>query len=131
MTDVLLDTAATHDADGTNHDAASWGDGSATKPHEVVLAPAPRSGGRQAYDAYFRGELLLVSQSPEFDACRLLQADGYSGHLQTRRAGAAKAAMRMTIEAGALLTVSDAATGVRIVKWRPFQNSTADNTADG
>ena len=128
----FLDTAAIHDINGADlPDHATWGDGTVTQPHEILLSAAPCTGGRQTYRIHFRGELLLVSWDPGFDACRRLLADGYAGHLQTRWAGAKHAAMRMTIAAGAMRATYDGASGVRIVKWRPFQHLAVEDPAGG
>ena len=120
MTETI-DAARQNDCAGTP--PAVWGDGTPARPHEVVLTPAKRKGGRQAYAVHFRGELLIVSVDPEFDACRRLLADGFAGHLVTRWAGAAHVALPLTIEQGALLATFDGTTGVRIGKWRPFEMS--------
>jgi hypothetical protein len=75
----------------------------------------------QRYRVNYAGNLLVdSSRYPEFDACRALLALGLTGKVEVWRHGAAFPAMRIDIERGARLTISETEDhGPRLVRWRP------------
>src|SRR5262249_19561807 len=70
--------------------------------------------------------LVASSRDPEFDAARVLLAEGVTGRLEIWRASATHAAMYLDIEKAAGLTVEETATkGPRMVKWVPSSYGSA------
>ena len=77
-------------------------------------------GGR--FTVQLGGEVLLTSaRDPEHEACRELLARGIRGRLETFVGG--KHSMTFDIETAAASSVSDgAASPLRLMKWRPFDD---------
>ena len=76
------------------------------------------------------GVLIKSSHSPEFEACRALLAEGITGRLEVWRKGAAFPAMRLDIERGAGLTVSEGVkSGPKIRPWQPYDGSAGSDRA--
>jgi len=63
--------------------------------------------------------LVARSRDPEFDAARVLLAEGATGRLEIWRASATDAAMYLDIEAAGLTVEETTTKGPRLVKWRP------------
>ena len=74
------------------------------------------------YRVHHAGAVLIPSsRNPEFDACRLLLANGIVGQLVVWHLGAEFASMRIDITRGAGLTVEDSdCVGPRFALWRPL-----------
>jgi hypothetical protein len=107
----------------TTTSPAAWGDGTADRPHEIILSRDGMKGDRCGYTVHFRGEPLGRWTDPEFSACRALLAAGYTGRLETRWKGEKFAAMRMDIEKASKLCTRETPTdGPRIVKYVPFKD---------
>lgn len=75
--------------------------------------------------------LIESSRNPEFDACRALLAEGITGILEIWRYGKSHCDMRLDIEKGALMTVSETNDGgLAFRKWRPFQAEVPSDTEE-
>lgn len=95
--------------------------GTKGRPHRLTLE-ASRTGSRQMYTAWFRGEELLTSADPEHAAARELLARGFTGRLETwwRHTGAP--AMRFDIETAARFKAAEGVkAGPILRKWVPFE----------
>jgi len=86
--------------------------------YEIILHPL----GRDRWRVEFESETLIEAcDDPAYDACRALLARGITGRLQTRLAGQEYGSLRLDIEHGAKLRAQEgAASGPRLVKWRPY-----------
>ena len=99
--------------------------GTVAAPHRLTLE-ASRTGSRQMYTAWFRGEELLTSADPEHAAARELLARGFTGCLETWWLDGTTPAMRMDIEAAADRKTSEGVrTGPVTGKYVPFDNAAA------
>jgi hypothetical protein len=89
--------------------------------HRITIEPTNLGEGGQRYRVNYAGNVLVdSSRYPEFDACRALLALGLTGKVEVWRPGAAFPAMRIDIERGARLTVSETEDhGPRMVRCRP------------
>jgi hypothetical protein len=85
--------------------------------------------GAGRYQVLYQRRVLIAScREPEFSACRALIALGVTGLMETyRRTDKRYACMRIEIQRGARLTVSENRSGIRIVAWRPFTTRTTEN----
>ena len=97
-------------------------DEEATGTRIIIQATSIRGDRRQRYRVRFQDAVLIEETwCPEFEACRLLFARGFTGKLEVWRTTLPYACMTMDIEKAALLTVSDTASaGPRLVKWVPL-----------
>lgn len=90
----------------------------------IEIEPASLGDRGQRYRVLHEGrELVSSSPAPEFDACRALLAIGTTGMLEIWRRGVAYPAMRLDIEKGAKLAVSEGDHGLRLIRWRPFSEA--------
>ena len=82
-----------------------------------------QSGPRYRVD--YAGRVLVdSSRTPALDACRALLARGVTGLLETYQGGSAFASMRIDIERGAKLTVSEGQKiAPRFTRWAPFNSN--------
>ena len=88
--------------------------------NKITIAPRSFKGDRgQRYRVYFQGGILIeASRCPEFDACRLLLAQGFVGRLEVWRLNLSYPCMSLDIESAARLTVLDSpSAGPRFVNW--------------
>jgi hypothetical protein len=89
--------------------------------HSITIEPTKLGEAGQRYRVNYAGNILVDnSRYPEFDACRALLALGLTGKVEVWRQRAAFPAMRIDIERGARLTISETEDhGPRMVRWRP------------
>jgi hypothetical protein len=92
--------------------------------HAIEIEPATLGVRGQRYRVTYLGEVLIEgTRNPEFDACRALLAHGITGTLEVWRPGGVAADMRLNIERGAKLTISETDDrGLRPVRWEPFSS---------
>ena len=87
-------------------------------PTKRVILVDLISAGKGNAEFYRLGEFIAKD---EFTACRVLASRGFAGTMETYRPGATYPSMRIDIEAGARLAVSETSQqGPRYAKWRPF-----------
>lgn len=72
--------------------------------------------GRGVLHCYLNGDFIAPE---ELSLCRMFEAEGICGVIETWREGASYPSMRIAIAAGAKLAVSET-NGPRFVKYRPF-----------
>ena len=126
MTTEVLERPARESAgEMTAHDAGL------TKAITRVTLHAERRGLFRVTDA--NGQTLLTgSRDPEHEVCRLLKSKGITGTLETWWPNSPHAAMRLDIDRGAGLTVSEGrTTGLCVVKWRPIDPDTLRKVHEG
>lgn len=96
--------------------------------HHLTLRPTGKMTSRgERYEVLWGDEVLASSTSPEFKACRVLEALGLEGMAYFWRPGAKAWALRVSIAGGAKKTVMENAKhGPRFVKFTPFKTDEAD-----
>lgn len=88
-----------------------------TAIYRVDLEPA----NANQWQAIRGGEIIATGKSVEFAACRVFHDLGITGFIETWHRGAAYPSMRIKIDAGAKLSVSETEVhGPRLTAWRPF-----------
>jgi hypothetical protein len=96
--------------------------------HRIDIEPISLGQRGHLYRVYHAGAVLIPSsRNPEFDACRLVLANGIVGQLVIWHLGAKFPAMRIDIVKGAGLTVEDSdCVGPRFAPWRPRSEDAAN-----
>lgn len=89
--------------------------------HDLQLRATGKFGPRgERYEIWRDKELIASGYSPEFAACREMQARGYDGFIRLWREGKSHWDLRINIAKGAgRIVVENVKTGPRLVKWVP------------
>jgi hypothetical protein len=97
------------------------------KTHILTIAPARDRRGNarpSVYDAFLADELLVTSDTPEFDGARALLAKGLASaedRIATQWRGSDHLALAAPISVAAKLTVTETASrGPELAEWKPF-----------
>lgn len=87
----------------------------------INLSPA----GRGRFHARLGDRLLCTSDTPFFDAARVLASEGVAGDepLTMTHAGSETICLRSTIQAAARLTVEDSAKGLSFRRYKPVSSA--------
>lgn len=89
--------------------------------HHLTLRPTGKMTSKgERYDVLLGEEILASSASPEFKACRELDARGFEGFAHFWRPGAKMWAIRIPI-CSKKTVMENAKHGPRFVKWVPFK----------
>lgn len=93
----------------------------------ISLVGYSQTGARYRVETEDGTVLVERSRSPEFDACRVLAAQGLTGDVELWRRDGAGPAMVLDIEKAAKLTVSEGDFGLRVVEWAPMPVGQGDD----
>jgi hypothetical protein len=121
---------------GPAGDSPTVGTHSTRQYHDVVLVSIDCAPGqaKKTYQVLYGATVLVPwSSDPEFDACRALAAQGFTGTLRTRWEGARRYAMTMGIGYGAAhCTAESGHGGLTIGRWAPYPEAlkTLDSAPD-